>query len=384
MSALSTRVVQATADWDALAAPWAHLLAAAAAPVALQSNDFLRCWWRHMGGGLEPWIVVAFRGEELVGALPLQLARRRIWKREYRVLEFIGMPNDLCLPMLLARPGDRETVAALLEALAARRADWDLLQLDEIASDSWQLAELGGWARRHRLWCRSREFHPVPYLNKTNTWGDYLETMSGHARNRLRQAERRMARAGTLSYQHAATSAELAEIVDLFFEVESRSWKVAAGMAAGADPNYRAFCRELLTAPGSALRGHGIVQRLDGRPTAATIGFSHDGVYYSLQIAHDEAYRKFSPGTLLEAHELAWFFAEPALRRYEFLGGTVFNKRRWTDTAVASCQVFVRQPGLHIALKDFSRFHAQPALARLWRKLRRTPDETRVEPFRTG
>ena len=193
-----------------------------------------------------------------------------------------------------------------------------------------------------------------------------------------------MARAGTVSYQHATSPEDMAGIVDVFFEIEARSWKVAAGMASGANPNYRAFCRELLATPGAGLQGCGIVQRFDGQPSAATIGFRHDGVYYSLQIAHDEAYRKFSPGTLLEAHELAWFFAEPTLRRYEFLGGAVFNKRRWTDTAVASCQLFVRQPGLHIALKDFSRFHAQPALAKLWRRLRRESDEAPVEPFRTG
>lgn len=382
MSAPDARLIRGEAEWEALAGDWERLLTAVGGESALQSQGFLRCWWRHMGRSLEPWIVTTWRAGELVAAAPLQRAHRRIWGREYRVLEFMGMPNELLRPALLAAPGDQAALEAVLEMIAARADEWELLQLDELPRTSWQWPVLESWARRHGFRHRARDFHPCPYLVKTDTWETYLETKSAHFRRRLGQAQRRLARAGALRYDVATSAGELAAAVETFFAVESRSWKARKEMASGADGSYREFCRELLTDAGHRHAGHAIVQRLDGQPTAATIGLALDGVYYSLQIAHDEAYGRYSPGTLLEAFELEWFFAQPGLRRYEFLGGTVFNKRRWTDTAVASCQWFVRRPGWHLALKDLSRFHVQPALAGLWQRLRPGPAEPSVPPFR--
>jgi CelD/BcsL family acetyltransferase involved in cellulose biosynthesis len=381
MNGLSVRRLATEADWRSVATGWDRLLRDSEAGSALQSHAFLDCWRRHLGQGAEPFILAVFRGEALVAAAPLQLATRRIWGRRYRILEFLGMPNELDRPGLLVRTGDAEALDALLAGIAERRDEWDQLQLDELLQGSWLLPALARWARAERLWCRDREFHACPYLVKSGDWAAYLSGRSRHFRSRLQQARRRLERAGRLEVRRAVGPQALGELVDLFFEVESRSWKAREGLAAGSEPAYREFCRELLGAPGQPHTGHAMALLLDGRPVAATLGFSREGVYYSLQIAHDEAYRSHSPGTLLEALELEWFHAEGQLRRYEFLGGEVFNKRRWTETAVATRQLFIRKPGWHIALKDLSRFHVQPVLANLAARLRRTPREAPVAPF---
>lgn len=383
-SRLHARLITDPDDWRALGAGWDALVASAAGQGAFQSAAFLQCWWRHMATGATLWTVVVIRDGELVAAAPLQRVERRIWKRRYRVLEFIGMPNELDRPTLLVRPGDDEALDALLEAVAAHRDQWDLIQLDEIDGASPLPGALDAWARRHRLWCRSRDFHPCPYLAKDGDWDAYLGSRSARFRKRIRQAEKRFARAGTVEYEVAHKPDDLAALLDAYFDVERRSWKAAAGVDSGQDAAYRDFCRELLCDPAQPHTGHAIVQRLDGRPTAATFGLSRDGVYYSMQIAHDQACNAWSPGTLLEAFEMRWFFEQPQLTRYEFLGGVVLNKRRWTDTAVPTRQVFIRQPGLHIALKDLSRFHLQPWLRQQVRRIR--PDrepKAPIEPFRT-
>jgi len=381
MTALTSRRLGVPEEWRAVEVAWDRLLRDSEGCSALQSHAFLDCWQRHLAAGKEPFILAVFRGEALVAAAPLQLAVKRIWGRRYRVLEFMGMPNELDRPGLLVRAGDREALDALLAAIAARQGEWELLQLDEVPGTSWLLPALQEWAGRQGWWCRDQAFHACPYLVKSADWHGYLAGKSRHLRSRLQQARRKLERAGRLELRRAARREDLPALIDLFFEVESRSWKARQGLAAGSERAYRDFCQALLAGPGQPQLGHAMALLLDGQPLAATLGFSRDGVYYSLQIAHDEACRAHSPGTVLEALELEWFHGEPRLHRYEFLGGEVLNKRRWTDTAVGTRQLFIRQPGWHIALKDLSRFHVQPALQRLARRLRPGRPAAPVAPF---
>ena len=381
MTPLASKRLRLPAEWPALAGDWDRLLRESEGCSALQSHAFLDCWQRHLATELDPFILAIFRGEVLVAAAPLQLTIKRIWGRRYRVLEFLGMPNELDRPGLLVRAGDRPALDALLAAIAARRGEWDLLQLDELPRTSWLLPVVQEWAGRHGWWCRDQTFHDCPYLVKSADWPGYLAGKSRHLRSRLQQARRKIERAGQLELRRADRREDLPALIDLFFEVESRSWKAREGLAAGGDAAYRDFCQALLAGPDQPQTGHAMALLLDGRPMAATLGFSRDGVYYSLQIAHDEAFRAHSPGTLLEALELEWFHAEPTLHRYEFLGGEVLNKRRWTDTAVGTRQLLIRQPGWHIALKDLSRFHVQPALRRMARRLRPGAPTAQMAPF---
>jgi hypothetical protein len=70
-----------------------------------------------------------------------------------------------------------------------------------------------------------------------------------------------------------------------------------------------------------------------------------DGVYYSLQIAHDREADRCSPGTYLEALEIQECFGL-GYREYEFLGGFLNNKSRWTTTHrhTTHLRVFRRSP----------------------------------------
>jgi CelD/BcsL family acetyltransferase involved in cellulose biosynthesis len=89
---------------------------------------------------------------------------------------------------------------------------------------------------------------------------------------------------------------------------------------------------------------------VDGKPVAGTFGLVHDGVFYSLQIAHDSELSRCSPGTYLEALEMEQCFRD-GLREYEFLGGFLNNKSRWTSTFRFTTQLHVhRRTPLFLAL----------------------------------
>ncbi len=343
------RVVTTETEWSRLEPEWDVLLGTVDGAAALQSYGFLRCWWRHFGHGKQLRVVVAEKDGKPVGIAPLQLSQRKMYRMLYPVLEFIGMPDELDRPRLLVAEGDDETLDRLLGAIAGLGHDWKALQLDELDADGWQERRLIAWAKRQRLWSEATPLHPVPFLVKAGDWDHYLDNKSRRFRKRLRYARRRLERDHALSYRSSHGPGLHRELLDEFFEIEAGSWKAAKGFDVGSEEGYRDFYRDLLGHDSDTLRGHIVVQYCDGQPCAATLGFSSRGTYYSLQIAHDPRFDKYSPGTLLEAYEMKWFFANASLTRYELLGGEGTNKRRWASDATDTNVVLIRKPNLHFA-----------------------------------
>jgi CelD/BcsL family acetyltransferase involved in cellulose biosynthesis len=109
---------------------------------------------------------------------------------------------------------------------------------------------------------------------------------------------------------------------------------------------------------------------------AGTFGLVFDGVYYSLQISHDGELNRCSPGTLLEARELEACFAR-GYREYEFLGGFLTNKSRWTSTFRQTTQLHVYRRTPSLTLLHAWLFRIKPWIKELIRPFMKSwPKET--------
>lgn len=349
-------VISTPEEWENLAGQWDDLLANVDGATALQSYAFLRSWWNHFGGDKQLRIIAVTDGDDLLGIAPLQLARRRMYRKQYRVLEFLGMPDELDRPHFLVADGDSRTMRLLLSGVESMSRSWDLLQLDELDTQGWQTNLLAEWAGSMKLGCRSEPLHPVPYLEKCGSWDDYVRGKSRRFGKRLRYAKRRLERDHAVTYRWSHGPGVHAELLDEFFAIEKRSWKARQGYDVGSEASYRDFYRELLGKETSAMRGHIIVQYIDNVPSAATLGFSSDGTYHSLQIAHDSKFDRHSPGTLLEAFEMQWFFDDEELHRYELLGGDGSNKQRWASGSTETCVLLIYQPDVRFLAANLYRY----------------------------
>ncbi len=96
-------------------------------------------------------------------------------------------------------------------------------------------------------------------------------------------------------------------------------------------------------------------------------------------MAHDADF--IAPGTPLEAVEIRWFFENPDLGRYELLGGSGSNKRRWTGTAISASKVAIIRSGLRVAIEDLMQFVVRPSITAMQRRLRPS-NSSRIIPFR--
>jgi hypothetical protein len=299
------------------------------------------------------------------------LTEERVLGKRYRALQFLAMTEDILVPtMLFPEPRAAELRGALVDYLEQHRHDWDLIELDEIADGSPLRAALAELSRRCGSIHREPRFHDCPYLDLSQeTAESFFGKRSRKLLKNLRAAERKLGEEGAVKVTILSSDAEIAAGFDLFLEIAGRSWKQEPGVGMASDARYAAFYRHLLQV---FARRHGariMLLEVDGKPIAATCAIEFDGVYHSLQIVHDEAYSRFSPGTLLEFREFEDLFRSRSVRRYEFLGGALNNKRRWTSDAIATSCIRVHVAETRTRLLDLYEGYGKPVAKKVLRRI---------------
>jgi CelD/BcsL family acetyltransferase involved in cellulose biosynthesis len=338
-------VLHQEADWTALQTVWDDLLLATPEHTVFQSYAYQRLWWRHFGSDNELFIVLILRDGVIRGIAPLQIQAVKYHGRYCRHLSFIGSRWEVDRPTFLF-PGDASGLLRVLVALLAHLADkWNVCELHEQVTGSEPLRILEEAFRAAGYLVARTPDSNCPYLAIAGTWQEFLMGKSQTFRKNLKTAARRLRSAGEVQYRVYDTPATTREQLDVYRDIEGRSWKSAEGVGVSRSEDYFEFYREMADAFGSR-RGFVIrILTVNEQPVAGTFGLEFDGIYYSLQIAHDREFSRSSPGTYLEGLEMEECFGR-GYREYEFLGGFLNNKSRWTTTFRYTTQlhVFRRTP----------------------------------------
>jgi hypothetical protein len=265
------------------------------------------------------------------GIAPLQIRMTSHFGRYCRQLSFIGSRWEVDRPTFLFPAGSSALIPVLAGFLAQRSDRWDICELHEQASGSESLNSLEEAFRGLGYVVGRTRDSNCPYLALRGTWKEFLAGKSQTFRKNLKASARKLREFGELQYRVYEDPADVLEQLETYRDIEARSWKAGEGVGVSRDSDYFAFYRALADAFGR--KGAFTVRMLtvNGKAIAGTFGLAYDGVYYSLQIAHDRELSRCSPGTYLEALEMEECFSR-GYREYEFLGGFLNNKSRWTST----------------------------------------------------
>jgi CelD/BcsL family acetyltransferase involved in cellulose biosynthesis len=185
-------------------------------------------------------------------------------------------------------------------------------------------------------------------------------------RKNLKTAGRRLRDAGDLQYRVYDAPETTRTQLDVYRDIEGRSWKSVEGVGVSRSDDYFEFYREMAEAFGPR-RGFIIrILTVGEKAIAGTFGLEFDGVYYSLQIVHDREFSRSSPGTYLEGLEMEECFGH-GYREYEFLGGFLNNKSRWTSTFRYTTQLHVFRRTLFFTALHLLLFRLKPWVKELVR-----------------
>ena len=138
----------------------------------------------------------------------------------------------------------------------------------------------------------------------------------------LRETVRRRSRDGRVAIQIASEFS--AEAWSDYEAVYARSWKPAEGSPA--------FLRRFAQAEAQAGALRLGIARIDGVPVAAQLWTIEGGTAWIHKLAHDEAHKARSPGTLLSHAMFAHAIDADKVRRIDFGTGGDAYKRDWMDS----------------------------------------------------
>jgi alpha-maltose-1-phosphate synthase len=322
MEALPLRVetVTSEAGFVELAGSWDELVRAMPRPSPFLLHSWLLEWWRHYGSGADLAVHVAFRGDRLVGALPL-CTRRRF---SLRVSEFVGGTWAILADALVA-PG--EDAAAVVAVLAGRMAEseHDFADLFGLPGSSRLVAALPQDSLRlvQRL--------EAPVCDLGPSWeAAYTSRLSSKARSERRRRLRQLEKLGKVESEVARTLEEIARAVEDAFVVHEQRWRGRRDASGFITETGKRFHRAALLELADQDVARALTIRLDGHPIAFSLYLQLAGRSYGMNMAFDPAYGSYGPGSEAKLQAVEASCSE-GIRRIELLGTAAEHKRRFTD-----------------------------------------------------
>lgn len=323
---LTVRLIREDEEWDALRPAWDRLYAASQYAAPPLDFMWLRWWWRIYGpvygsGGLH--VITAWRGAELVGALPLYRSGRFAGVRRLRFVSTGEAEFEETCPdymNLLCLDGDED---ACIEAVRGCLdwIDWDHLELLDLPEGSSLLrAAVPGFARAF-----SRGGCPVADL--AGGFEAYLGRLSSNSRQQARRLLREGERAGATFAIVAPDQAD--EAFDDLVRLHQSRWAADGMLGAFSAPRFVAFHREITRV--WLADGRAVLARLflEDEPVAVLYGFVTGPRFHFYQsgVRRGGTERLRSPGIL--AHLLLMrALADTGVTEYDFLRGTTSYKQR--------------------------------------------------------
>ena len=230
----------------------------------------------------------------------------------------------------LTAPGlDAAGLRAVGGALGRACRAWSTLRLDALDADWPGLDPLLAGARAAGLVAQRFDHFGNWYEDVSGRgWDEYLAGRPGDLRETIRRKTRACARDPRVSLEMVrapdaapdAPSDALGSAIAAYEEVYARSWKEPEPFPRFGPGLMRAAARA------GALRVG--VLRVNGRPVAAQYWTVCDGAATVLKLAHDEAFKSLSPGTVLTAHLIRGLLDE-GVSGLDFGRGDDGYKRAW-------------------------------------------------------
>ena len=304
----------------ALGDSWDDLVRAMPRPSPHLLHPWLVAWWRHFGEGRELAVQVAYRGDRLIGALPVCIQRRH----GVRVLTFLGA-DQVALADLLLASGERAGICAEL-AERAKAANHDYADFHGLPGSSRLKKALGS----SRLELIVRAEAPVLELDGIDWETHYRTQLSSNQRALHRRRMRQLGKLGTLETTVARTREELAPALEDAFELHALRWRGRPDRSDFGTEVGKQFHREATAGLADLDVARIVTLKLDGKAIAFSYYFLLERAMYCYRLAFDPELQRLSPGLVNRYDSLASAFAEGATR-IEFLGGMERYKMELTD-----------------------------------------------------
>jgi len=290
---------------------------------------WFQCWWRAFGGGRELRVCAAWRGDTLIGLLPLNRTGTSLQGPHVEVPLFRPLVADSTALRALAGAAV-DTVGDALVIPSLPQGDPAVDALMEAARGRLTLAE---------------PVHVSPIVETAGDVARFRELTKprwGYPLDRLR---RKMHRDHGAEFLLVDRPQDLDGMLRRGFEVESSGWKGSAGTGILSTPEKELFWRSLAETFDRTNETRLSAITLDGRMAAFDLTLLVNERLYLLKTGYDESFARLRPGLVLRLAVVERCF-ELGLDAHELLGHRSAWKAMFATTERHHVQVssYARRP----------------------------------------
>ncbi|MEO8300883.1 MAG: GNAT family N-acetyltransferase [Rhizomicrobium sp.] len=259
--------------------------------------------------------VVALLGEDgqPVCAVPLV-------EQGGRIVRGLTSPFTTVFRAPFGHDGDARTLGKLLAAKTGDTFRLDALDPADSAARSFQ----DGLAAGGLVVTRFRHF--ANWFERIDSFSDYWNGRESRLKSTVKRKGAPLQRDGMLIFEMIDLAADWRRGVEIYEAIYARSWKPPE-----PHPHFISALLERLGRHGTARLG---VAMIEGKPAAAQIWLVQQDRATIFKLAHDPAFDRQSPGTLLTHWMLRLLHEQDGVRDVDFGRGDDGYKRLW----LGSCQ----------------------------------------------
>ena len=280
----------------ALKTDWNRLLRASYANTVFSTWEWQTCWWRNLADGDLRLSTVRAADGALAAIFPCY---RRVSSAGERLMRLVGCVEVADYLDLIVASGQEGPALALFVNSLAADTGWDTLELCNIREGSPTLTFLPPMARQAGFRAEVMQADVCPVIELPATFDDYLLALDKKQRHEIRRKLRRAQTEANLEWYVAGEGHDLAEEVDVFLDLHSRSSRDKGEFMT---PKMQAFFHDLARVMQEAGWLQLIQLKLDGRREASLLSFDYDETIMLYNSGYDPAgHPSLSPGIVLVA-----------------------------------------------------------------------------------
>jgi Acetyltransferase (GNAT) domain len=155
------------------------------------------------------------------------------------------------------------------------------------------------------------------------SWRDYLAGRPGALRETVRRRLRQAEKLAGASFEILRAPSDMDRATGIYEDVYGRSWKEAEPF-----PSFNVALMRAMAGLGALRLG---VWSINAIPVAVQMWIVWEGEAIVLKLAHDEAFKAHSPGTVLTALMLRHLLEQETVRRIDFGRGDDSYKQGWVS-----------------------------------------------------
>lgn len=318
-------------DWDSLTdiePAWSDLVDRIPSSSIFQTFQWHSCWWKTFGGRHRPFVILCYRGKQLVGIAPMMITRDVDPQSLHRAqIRFIGCTNNSSDYLdFIIDPNAPEALDAVLNEILEYLSEVSRIYLSHFPTHFENQPRTLAYFKMHT----SKVVVEFDQEAPCRIMGNKQEDLQAVNKSSLRRHYNHLSKLGDLRFRRCSSEVEILEYLDIFFDQHVARRGLTDSPSQFLDPTERSFYRALVYKlfPKGWLRFDAVL--FDGHPIAFHFGFEYRNKFIWYKPTFDVQYWNKSPGEVLIKFLLEDAI-EKGLDEFDFTVGSESFKHRFSN-----------------------------------------------------